>query len=614
MARRASIATGRQPSRRLGPSSTFFYSTIFAVAAVADGRAKQSRRDQWDAAISSAKEGLGSTQNSVEEEAEIEGISDASWPDDTRTRYYIQRAVGMDIVNDGLFLHHDYEKYHDHGNECDKLNRHNEDLWELMAFDTQLPGAPRPKLESNTGPSLDVHNLPPQSLWSTDNSRKKYLDKATTLKKVRVTELSVAKLVHSLMWNLQLYGLSGAELEALPPLVQPIAALTESQMRSSTEHLLLCFRAARLTPVEDVEEIGMPRAVCPTYYHGTRREYYSECIAMNKALEALFRQPGSVEDLTAKVCHNLLASEVPPNVQTYNILIMGFSSLGRPVLCDRVISSSIEAKIRPNEITCAAILNHYTISDQPRHFSDYVARIRGMHHEGLMLAKPSIKITAAGRSRLVRKPGSATKIIQKAHAAPVIFRELINGVVKFAGASRAVEIYFNMKSDSWGLDTGTLRMLLEKCAKASDWVNGKMVWEDLRLLRIFNSERKWASLLAKEYGAMLRLCRSAGQLDMYREVLAEAEARGYKRCELDVYTWDETTVERSDEEFNVLGKAGRPQNTVEDGWGRFIVEEVSQFLDEIIPDGEEETVSAANELQGGYKASREEVTHFLPRF
>ena len=182
-------------------------------------------------------------------------------------------------------------------------------------------------------------------------------------------------------------------------------------------------------------------------------------------------------------------------------------------------------KIRPNEITCVAILDHYTETRRPELFSQFVALMRGANN-ALMLARPDITVNEAGQGRLIRV--SEQKVYQKVYPTPMVFHSLMHGVLQFAGFDRAMDIYYEMKEDGWGLDMIGLSRFLEDCMHRADWQGGLAVWEEIASIK----GRIKPDLLAKAYAQFLTLCSVAQKPAAFNSVLTDAIKRGYNRKEL----------------------------------------------------------------------------------
>jgi hypothetical protein len=283
-------------------------------------------------------------------------------------------------------------------------------------------------------------------------------------------------------------------------------------------------------------EIDMDRrrvsCVIPQYYQDDNGDFLDICKELNFSMKALLerqnRFPPTKQLITvAKICHNLLTSSAPPDIETFNLLLLGFHRWNRPELCHIVIVALDDAKVRPNELTCAAALRHFVNTDDPTLFSEYISRMRGMTNS-LMLARPDVRIESEGaRRRLIRTESG--KVYQKIYPTPLVFRQLMRGVLKFAGFDRAMEIYYEMKQDGWGLDTKSVARLFHDCAISGAWIDGYLLWEEFQHLRGKGNIDRY---LPRFYASMLALCERMGKQVAYNEVLVEGIAAGLSRYHL----------------------------------------------------------------------------------
>jgi hypothetical protein len=140
-----------------------------------------------------------------------------------------------------------------------------------------------------------------------------------------------------------------------------------------------------------------------------------------------------------------------------------------------------------------------------------------------MLANPSITINERGARRLIR--ASEKKIIQKVHPTPLVFNTLMLGALKFAGCERALEIYYEMKEDGWGLDISGLTHFLHDCISRADWDNGVYVWNEMLsiITKIKDSQKEAA------YSNMLSLCSVTGNTAVFNHLLKDVVNQGLDR-------------------------------------------------------------------------------------
>jgi hypothetical protein len=417
-----------------------------------------------------------------------------------------------------------------------------EDLWELLTIDSRFPGTQALPWPANTGPDLVRHNLPPQSLWSYDRAREKSLRRRHTAKKLVVQEVSISLLLQKILHEPCVRDLAEAhrERKLSHHIVQTISddikefwQLNSHEISLYTSELRQGLRTLQQASPAALDEVVLyvksrvDRSIpLPSYYQDRDGDFYATARQMNDALQWIFslaqggrrggRPDNAREEAIAltKIAHNLLVSPAPPDVQTFNILINNFKRWNLPILVDATISALYRCKIRPNELTCAAILDHYTQQNQPESFSMFVAKMRGLA-KGIMLARPDININQAGGGRLVRV--DEDKVIQKVHPTPMVFNALMLGVLKFAGIERAIEIYYEMKEDGWGLDVFSLTKFLTACIRESDWHNGLYVWQEISNIK----SRAEKSHVTRAYAHMLSLCTVTGNTSAYNQILQE---------------------------------------------------------------------------------------------
>ncbi|RMY51661.1 hypothetical protein D0865_06215 [Hortaea werneckii] len=497
VSRRATGSATRRAPKFL-TSSTLWYSGIFAAAATFDAGVKQQRREQWDKAIAEVKQELGQ-----------------------RTERVTQDAKGTEV--DVVFP----------SGKGDALDA----LAEVAdVFSEVEPYRRRAMWPANTGPPLQVHHLPPESIYATDVRREQAALRRWTPKKLEAVMLSIDALQLKIFHQLALQSGSDWRIEASAA----IPVNYRDQMFMSAEELLAAFDSkskdlARLKR-SDPELNGWQRSeqdmpLCSYsqddqgLFHGTTRE-------LNKSLQALFKQHAAstltTPALLAKVAYNLAISAAPPNVHSYNTLLLGFSKAQQPSLVSSTIHSLRRTSMRPNEVTNSAILNHYTAQDDAEGFIKWIKLMRGKNG-GLALARPDIRINEAGADRLVRdeERGRPDRVIQLPYPTPNVFSAIIRGMLKFSGFDTALGICERMGQEGWGLCMSGLTPLLKDCARHGDWESGLAVWDQIQALKKKSTRRQgktWVSevVALDAYAAMLRLCSRTGQRDKFESVWQQA--------------------------------------------------------------------------------------------
>ncbi|KAJ4380468.1 hypothetical protein N0V86_003823 [Didymella sp. IMI 355093] len=404
--------------------------------------------------------------------------------------------------------------------------------WADLRWDSRFPGMQQFQWPANTGHRVRPYNLPPQSLWAVDTARAAALQRRYTWKKLAMQELSTAVLIYSLLRRVSVPEWAQREVSEQ---IEAVASTTKAQVNHARKRILANIAQLHLIPVgtefdEALQaQIYPDQLAIPRYHQDSDGHFYETAQQLNSGLKQLLRHDSrDKKDKTeaavvlAKICHNLLVSPAPPDVQTFNILIAGFKRWRCPEMVDDAILACLAMKIRPNEFTLRNILGHYISEKRPDDFSRFVGWMRGVGN-ALMLANPKININEASQGRLIRI--SEKKVYQKVYPTPMVFGALIGGVMKFSGFERALEIYFDMKDDGWGLDLPGLTRLLGDCVRRADWQGGLYVWEEINSIKEMAMPRD----MAKAYEFMLSLCSVTGNTSAFNQLLKEVAHRGFDR-------------------------------------------------------------------------------------
>lgn len=515
------------------PTSTFWYTAVFAAGLSIDAKAKADRNKQWEDAFAQLRDAMDHQPepNNTSERTASEHASathnppvsaslfdEADWQD-------AHNFVGMEVGDDSAMLEH----------QASHL-RSSRDIWDHLRLDSRLPGAQVLDWPANTGAPLNPYHLPPQSLWAPDVLRLSALRQRQTRKKLAQQELTTGFLIFKLIRDVGLEDSHKVNdtLKQLAPAIRQIMTSTNAAAETARTAFMMDLERLQMAHVSsspehiDSARVNIDKSWVPHYYQDPDGDYYGICKQMNDAITQLLDssargRQGEKPLLVAKICHNLLISTAAPDLHTFNILIAGFSQWRRNLLVDNVIAAYHASKIRPNELLCTQILHHYTNTARPDHFTRFVAKMRGADGDALSLANPRIKINQASQGRLVRL--NPEKVLQKVYPTPMVQAALISGVLRFAGFDRALDIYYEMKADGWGLAVPGLTKLLADCIRRADWEGGTYVWEEINSIKT----NVKPSYVAKAYHHMLSLCSVTGNTVAFNQVLNEVAKRGFDK-------------------------------------------------------------------------------------
>lgn len=401
------------------------------------------------------------------------------------------------------------------------------------AFEEVEPTFKKRRWPVNTGPQVVQYNLAPESIYAGSGRRGKAQRRFWTPKKVETISVSVDLMQLRILIFLIKSGLQEEAALAVPEEYGANLFRSLDNLHAHKTMLKHDLGQVRNAPdgLEGYERTA-PRG--PSNLFGqleSHGEGFQAPRELNMSLQSLLkehkRQKITTPALLARICYNLSASPLPPNLDTYNTLLLGLSAANQTDIVTHVIRSLKQCNLRPNETSIAAILNHYTVTDDAPSFVHFVETMRGKHL-GLALARSDIRITAASNGRLVPKEGDSTKIIQLPYPTPKVFSALIAGVTKFGGFDTALGICKNMGDEGWGLSMSGLAPLLADCADRRDWEAGLIVWQQVKDLEAKSKVQRLSRELGPEkipmrvYAAMLRLCLNTREKQVYDDVWEQA--------------------------------------------------------------------------------------------
>lgn len=490
-ARKVSTIAGRLTSRPF-TTGTFLYSAIFAAACAVDGGAKSQRRKQWDDAISKTKQEISALEQSTNERAKsILGSLDGA-AEQLQEEVDSARLTLDDVI-----------------------------AWSPGIYDK------RPAIPTSTIDYPDSENLPPQSIYSGPIRRKKASEIPWTNKKINMTELAIARLVLHMFIAIDIDGKSGAELEALPESVRPFASLSREEQRKAAEAIRMEVHdyVRYLQPWERGVRRELP--VPPPNYDQPATPFgEAQKLRLTKTIGTLFKDLDNnkidYQTLVVNISDHLLTSPVPPSLQAFNILVLGFleqkQRQSRFIMIEALVNLCREAYYRPNEFTCAGILRAYRLSDRPDKFAKFVSLMRAKG-DSLMLARPDISINAKSQGRLVRKQD---KILQAVQPSTMVYEEMILGVLKYVGFDAAIDIIRNLAAEAWGLDWNCLYGLMMDCVARRAWEDGLMIWTQMKVL----AKKSRGEMPTRIHGVKLALCKVCDRIEEFDEQFERAIEEG----------------------------------------------------------------------------------------
>lgn len=523
LARRTITAASKN---RLRPKniSTVFYSTVFAVAAVVDSKRKDARRKEWDIVIGEAREDLKFLED--EQQRRLEALSGN--PDDLRK-----------LAREGMCTWEDVFEWSN--KEIRARNALGFQDWKGIPL-----GVLKTLSTSEIEDTLNNDGIFHRRI--DDHKGSGSQEYVLPTKKLKTLEWSIAKLAYRLLQqksrNQTARDNQTAMCEELPH--TSTAGWLDLSQESNEAHRRLIELRQRYSFSDEFDGFSSPNL---PKYSKNRSISPQKVAVLNSSLKDTFFNcscNGDTADaLIAKICYQLLISDVPPDIYTYTLLITKFTFLEHYDLVKSVLVSMKECHIRPNEESLIACLDYYTAAKDVHGFKKLVGQMKGFNG-GLSVAPPDAKITRATvglyrfysglkkdspryvpsnkdprrikRSLNMEHCVHSVKIIRKAPMNQAIYGALIHGALKLFGSKQAMINYISMISEGIEPSLEILTSILQSCCHAKDWVSGRLVWTYIQNLA------RGADHLA--YHWMLRLCQKCREKGTFWKVVQEGVRRG----------------------------------------------------------------------------------------
>lgn len=403
---------------------------MFATAALADAKMKDSRRKQWDKAIEEAKAGSSAT-------------AIALVPSDIEV---VDKQRRLERIHTSAF--NVYERHL----EAEKPFASNTDT---TFFDSLLLTQLRlleDHMEQSFSPIRNLGNAHSAEGVSTQGRNPK------TSLHLQKMEGMVARLVAALL-------LETGKLKAY-----------ESQFNYKPRNAPIeDLRLQNQRLKEDLEKIEARRTKLPAYSSLNTTDSAAELQSLHHSIHSLLEQKKArqnLPDIIAKICYNLLISTTPPNEETYTIMIRHFTRMKLHHLSRVMVDSFYnDSMLKPSQETIAAIIYHYVKSSDRAGFKDTIQRMRGSkldmrikrrHRTSLM--DPNIQKWAL-TAKVIHRNGY---LVEKVHRDSRIFTALINGCVEFSMISQAVVYMKAAFRQGVTLSAAILRRLMAACIETGD--------------------------------------------------------------------------------------------------------------------------------------------------
>jgi hypothetical protein len=447
--KRATSAAGRRKAT-FAEIFTACYSSVFATAAVVDALRKDERRKELDRQLEEAKRELSelrqrSSKGSAKTESADSDLSihqmDALWK--SLKEIYINRPFMKEIDKPATI-----------------------DKSELVA---ELTGdyynaADEPSLRALG--QIDYEKLEKAIMAEERNTRISFRESLTQAQLLRESQ-TVEGLVQQLLYR----------AEILDNNATTSASFDEARGLAAKGYPKFSFRS--IDPVKASRNTS----------------------TLNTHIRALVETEDlSWKEKIGRVCYNLLVSAHPPDMHTYNTLIVAFDKSGHHAFSDALVHSFFyRLKLKPTPSTFTAILNHYKLTNNHGQFLRTLACLAGLDGQsGGKVGRRHVQDvenwgmeTWAANTKMRTRTGDW--FWEHVPLNVPLVESVLNGLLHFKLFDEAASFFVSCMRSGVALSTRAVRQVFDECVAALDWRAAVRLVQGLS-----DSRKRWERLLSQE--------------------------------------------------------------------------------------------------------------------
>ncbi|KAK4250087.1 hypothetical protein C7999DRAFT_38801 [Corynascus novoguineensis] len=187
------------------------------------------------------------------------------------------------------------------------------------------------------------------------------------------------------------------------------------------------------------------------------------------------------ERYVAKICYNFLVCNVPPGIQNYNMLILGFSFLGEYNLSQAVVDSFLYlSHLKPSEATYLCLLHHYRLKGDIVGFQGVIKRMFGYDPRGIGLMRrtanyvqrcPELQAWAATQDVAL----VSGHYVQRAPLTQNVAEAIMEGLIDFGMLREGARLLAVCLQEQWTISKDLLWRLFHSCLTLLDTAAVKIV-------------------------------------------------------------------------------------------------------------------------------------------
>ncbi|KAH6608060.1 pentatricopeptide repeat domain-containing [Trichoderma cornu-damae] len=248
-------------------------------------------------------------------------------------------------------------------------------------------------------------------------------------------------------------------------------------------------------------------------------------ILLNRRLRSLVTASNlDTKEKVGRICYNLLVSPHPPDIHTYNTLIVAFNRSGHHPFAEALVASFFQYRLlQPTPSTFVAILNHYKCTNNHGRFLRALACITGLDNRtGAKVRRRHVLDVEANPILLPwaldsrRRTLTGHWIWDHLPLSKPLVEEIISGLLHFKLFDQAAAFFISCMQSGVHLSLDLVRFFLDECIDALDWkaavrLTGSLARSQTmlqRLLRVGDGES--TAYIASRIRALSDICGLGG--------------------------------------------------------------------------------------------------------
>lgn len=244
-------------------------------------------------------------------------------------------------------------------------------------------------------------------------------------------------------------------------------------------------------------------------------------IQLNKRLRSLVASSNlNMKEKVGRICYNLLVSPHPPDIHTYNTLIVAFNKSGHHTFAEALVASFFQYRLlQPTSSTFIAILNHYKCTNNHGKFLRALACITGLDNRtGAKVRRrhvSDIKISPAllpWASDTRRRTLTGEWIWDHLPLSQPLVEEIIGGLLHFKLFDQAAAFFLSCMQSGVNISLDIVKCFLDECVNALDWraavrLTGGLARSETILQRLLGAGNgEGTSYIANRIRVLLDIC------------------------------------------------------------------------------------------------------------